>query len=285
MTTTVVFDGFPLTGATPAGGKAKIVGPEGLDGWFNKSLRRDRQEKAQQDGAWDSTGNANSLPVVLRGQIVYPDAATAAAERRQLLALGGRSTAPLEVTDAAGYGSRMVETDALSVPPTTDRIVTFAFTLTATDPLLYGAESFAQTNLSASAGGVGRVWPRVWPTDWGVPPGVTPGAVTVANDGTASYFPRLRVDGPVTNPVVGLVETGDTVRFNGAIAAGQHLDINWGVPRRVTLGDNPVSMRHKVTYTGNWLAVPVGGGSVTFTADDADPAATLSVWSYEGAWE
>ena len=53
----------------------------------------------------------------------------------------------------------------------------------------------------------------------------------------------------------------------------------------MTLGDNAVNVRQKVTYTGNWLAVPVGGGSLTYSADDADPAAVLSVWSNEGAFE
>jgi hypothetical protein len=164
-------------------------------------------------------------------------------------------------------------------------MVQFAFAVTACDPLLYGPQVFAQTSLAATSAGTGLVYPLAYPLDYGVPAGVTPGAITVANSGTASYFPRLRIDGPVTNPVVSLVETGDQIRFRGTIAAGQHLDINWGTPRRVTLGDNAVNQRHKVSYTGNWLAVPVGGGSISYTADDADPAALLSVWSYEGAWE
>jgi hypothetical protein len=88
----------------------------------------------------------------------------------------------------------------------------------------------------------------------------------------------------VTNPVVSLVETGDVIGFAGTVQAGQHLDINAGAPRRATIGDNPVSVRRKVASTGNWLAVPVGGGSITFSADTADPAAQLSVWAYEGAW-
>jgi hypothetical protein len=121
--------------------------------------------------------------------------------------------------------------------------------------------------------------------NYGVPPGVTPGALTLSNTGAVSYFPRLRINGPVTNPVVTLVETGDWVRYNAVLPAGQHLDINWTVPRRVTIGDNPVSVRNLITYSGNWLAVPSGGGSLSYSADTADPAATLSVWSYQGAWE
>ena len=285
MSSQVTLDGYTLTGATPDGGTARLLGPDGLEGWFSKTLRRDRQDKAQQDGAWASYGNAAALGVTLRGQIVYPDAVTAATGRRNLLSIGGRETSQLTVEDATGAGTRTVEVDALSVSVVRDTMVQFSFAVTATDPLLYGPEAFAQTQLASSAGGTGLAYPLAYPLDYGVPPGVTPGAVAVANSGTASYFPRLRIDGPVTNPVVSLVETGDFIKFNGTVAAGQHLDINWGTPRRVTLGDNAVNVRNKVSYSGNWLAVPVGGGSIAYTADDANPAAVLSVWSWEWSSE
>lgn len=280
--TAAAFDGFTLSGTSPLGGRFVT---QAVDGWLSKSLRRDRQDKAQQDGAWASQGYSSAATFTLSGLAVYADAASAATERRQLLALGGRGSTELTVEDESGAGTRMVELDAANVSPVRNSMFTWSFTVTATDPLLYGPVAFGDTTLANSGGGTGLVYPLAYPLDYGVAPGVTPGAITVANNGTASYFPRLRIDGPVTNPVVTLVETGDTVRFNGTVAAGQHLDINWGQPRRVTIGDNPVSMRHKVTYSGNWLAVPPGGASIAYSADDSDPAATLKVWSYEGAFE
>jgi hypothetical protein len=84
---------------------------------------------------------------------------------------------------------------------------------------------------------------------------------------------------------VSLVETGDWVRYSGSIGAGQHVDINWGTPRRVTIGDNPVTVRQRVTYSGNFLAVPVGGADMTWTADSFGDGHSLSAWAYEGAWE
>jgi len=45
-----------------------------------------------------------------------------------------------------------------------------------------------------------------------------------------------------------------------------------------------VSVRQSVTFYGDWLSVQPGGGSITWTADSADPAAKLSVWGREGAW-
>jgi hypothetical protein len=248
-------------------------------------------EKSQQDGQWDAQPQLGGkvMPLVGFCEEATPEDAQALVDNLRALS---RQLVEFTVdSPARGTRSAMVRVQSGFDPEWIDDVAfTYTITVIAPDPLLYGPQVFAQTSLASVAGGTGRVWPRVWPTDWGVPPGVTPGAITVANAGTASYFPRLRIDGPVKNPVVSLVETGDVVRFKGTIAAGQHLDINWGTPRRATLGGSdpnatPINMRHKVSYTGNWLAVPVGGGSISYTADDADPAALLSVWSYEGAWE
>lgn len=283
--TSAAYDGFNLSGTSGLGGR--FVTQSG-DGWLSKTLRRDRQDKAQQDGVWGSWGFTAATTITVAGHAVYPDAASAATERRSLMALGGRGSAPLTVLDAVGEFTRMVELDQAIISPVRASMFTWSFTVTASDPLLYGPEVFDSTTLAPMTGGAGLVYPLAYPLDYGLAPGVTPGAITIQNAGTASYFPRMRIDGGdlgVTNPVVTLVETGDFVRFNGTVGPGQRLDINWGVPRRVTIGDNPVSMRHKVTYSGNWLAVPVGGGSIAYSADDADPTALLSVWSYEGAWE
>ena len=263
---------------------SRVVTQSGVDAAAD--IRLSLEEKSQQDGLWDAQPllGGKVMPLVGFCEEATPEAAQALVDAMRALS---RQLVEFTVdSPARGTRSAMVRVQSGFDPEWIDDVAfTYTITVIAPDPLLYGPQVFAQTSLASVAAGSGRVWPRVWPTDWGVPAGVTPGAVTVANAGTASYFPRLRIDGPVTNPVVTLVETGDVVRFKGSIAAGQHLDINWGTPRRVTLGDNAVNMRHKVSYTGNWLAVPVGGGSISYTADDANPAALLSVWSYEGAWE
>lgn len=256
----------------------------GLDG--AAPIRLDLEDRSQQNGAWDATPQYGSRVMQIEGFCEEADPASAQGLTDSLRALS-LSLVDLEISSTArGTRRAQVRVQSGFEPEWVgDRAFTYTMTLVAPDPLLYGPESFAQTNLASVVSGTGLVYPLAYPLDYGVLPGVTPGGITAPNAGTASYHPRLRIDGPVTNPLVSMVETGDFIRFDGVVAAGQHLDINWGVPRRVTLGDNPVSMRHKVSYSGNWLAVPVGGGSITFSADDADPAATLSVWSYEGAWE
>jgi hypothetical protein len=261
---------------------------QSLAGWEDSApVRMDAQDQDQADGGWDAQGYYGSRVISYAGIVTQASRADALAVLDQLQAVSPHSVQQFTVDDPY-LGVRTASVRVLggaTVEWTAPNAFRYTIQLRAADPLKYGPQVVGQTTLAATGGGAGLVYPLAYPLDYGVPPGVTPGAVTVANAGTSSYFPRLRIDGPVTNPVVSLVETGDSVRFNGVIAAGQHLDINWGVPRRVTIGDNPVSMRHKVTVVGNFLAVPVGGGSVSYSADDADPAALLSVWSYEGAWD
>ena len=80
-----------------------------------------------------------------------------------------------------------------------------------------------------------------------------------------------------------MAETGAWVRLNGTIPAGQYVDLLMADRKVLLHGD--ISIRHwPVTYSGDWLAIPVGGGSVAWTDDGGDPAAKLSVWGYEGAF-
>jgi hypothetical protein len=66
------------------------------------------------------------------------------------------------------------------------------------------------------------------------------------------------------------------------VAAGTWLDID--LRNRSVLLNGRITVRPRVTSYGDWLSVPTGGGSITWVADDADPDASLSVWSFEGAW-
>ena len=274
-------DGFLLTG-TDAFGVTWTV--KTADGWHAApKIRSERLAKSQQAGSWPATGHAAERLVTLQGNAFAPDLATlegAASRLAAVLASGGMG----DLVGVSDYGTLSMSVSIQDAPmfdPTTDRSALWQITVAAPDPLKYGPPTYGYATLSTSTPGAGRIWPRVWPTDWGIPAGVTPGAVAVPNAGTAAYWPRLRIDGPAVNPVVTLVESGAWVRFTGSLLAGQWLD--WDLANRRVLLQGQVSVRQNVSSSGDWLSVPVGGGSVTWSADGADPAALLSVWAYEMA--
>jgi len=275
----VTVDGFQFVGLDAAGGLWRVTG---MKGWYDGAQdRHNRLPKAQQDGAWPSTGHADDIPISVSGTARFNDPVAAKLAARQFRTVGGHGTSEMVVIDAAGALTASVERDGKSVDWVNHFMFTWSLLLTATDPLFYGAPTYATATLSTSTPGAGRIWPRAWPTDWGIAPGVTPGAVAVPNAGTAAYWPRLRIDGPSPNPTVSMMETGAWVRYGGTLLAGQWLDFDMA-NRRVLL-QGQVSVRQLVSSSGDWLAVPDGGGSVAWTDDGGDPAARLSVWGYEMA--
>lgn len=130
-TTAVTLDGFPLIGITPGGGRAKLTGA-GLDGWLSGPVDRKRSARSSGHGAWSSRARRTEKTITATGQIVYSSPADAAAERRQLLALGSHSpTVQLIVTDSLGTIGMDVEVDDVQAPPVRDTMLRFTFRLTA----------------------------------------------------------------------------------------------------------------------------------------------------------
>jgi len=266
-----------------SGGSFRVV--TDLAGWDDApGIRSGLLVKAQQDGDWDATGFSDGRVVTITGAVVEASAQDAYTVAQQLAALRPQSVVEVVVVNAAIGTLSALARVTVGVKPAWIGTLAFEYTLTVTapDPLKYGPPTYGTATLSTATPGAGKIYPVAYPVDYGIPPGVTPGAASVANAGTAAYWPRLRILGPVTNPVVTLVESGAWVRYTGSLLAGQWLDLDMA-NRRVLL-QGQVSVRQNVSSAGDWLSVPPGGGSVTWSADGADPAALLSVWGYEGSY-
>lgn len=256
-----------------------------ITGWGSAPQRLSIEERAQQDGAWDATGFSGSRPIGVEGVVMMDDPVAAMAVADQLASLTSHRAYRFTVDNAA-VGARwcMVRVE-VGVDPEWlgDTAFTYAMQLRAMDPLKYGPEWYGPLTLGAVGGGTGLQYPLVYPRDYGQAPGTTPGSLLLPNAGTAAYWPTIRADGGLTNPVWSLAETGDWIRYGGVIPEGQHVDIDCAM-RRVTVGDNPVSVRRLVTSSGSWLAVPPGGGTLTCTADGFTSTHSVGVWGYESAW-
>lgn len=272
---------MPLDGVDEFGCRWKTLDE---DGWFSGAPAKNASSEGRsgQDGDWPSQPLRDARTVTLSGT-VSSDAGIGPLER----AVRAYGAAPL-VGVLSGASAELGTLTAVGevqgdpkVKIIHSRKATWMLTVKLPDPLLYGPDTFGSAGLSGVAG-TGRVWPRAWPRDWGVPAGVTPGAVSVPNAGRAAYWPRMRIDGPVANPVITCNETGDSLRYAGTLAAGQYLDIDCGV-RRVLL-NGFTSQAGRCTWSGRGLGVPVGGASFSWAADSSNPAATLSIFAREGAW-
>lgn len=255
-----------------------------VTGWSDAPpVRSSITDRAQQDGGYDAAGLYGPRTVTLEGRVAQATAAAAAAVADALTALAPRSLQTLTVTNAStGARSAQVRIVVGAVLQWYNpQAFSYTLQVKAPDPLKYGAAWSGSTPLSGVSG-TGRVWPRVWPTGWGVPAGVTPGQIQVPNVGKAAYWPLLRIDGPVSNPTVVCNQTGDFVTVRRSVLAGQWLDFDLGA-RRVLL-NGQISLRYVTTFGGNWLAVPAGGASYSWSADVSDVNARLTANGYQGAW-
>jgi hypothetical protein len=281
------YAGLPLDGVDEFGCTWKTADP---DGWFSGAPVRSGggESRSGQDGQFPSHPLRDARVVTLSGT-VRVDGTVPAGQALGLLegAMRRIGAAPEtgELVGAAEHltlsGDGQLEQEA-RCRPESPHLATWQMAVKLPDPLLYDEQVVLSTGLEDTAGS-GLTWPLAWPLDWGVPAGQTPGSVVVPNTGTAAYWPRLRVEGPVTNPVITVNETGDSIRYAGTLAAGQWLDIDCG-NRRVLL-NGLVSQASRVTFTGRWLVIPVGGASLSWAADTADPAASLIAFAHQGAFK
>lgn len=255
-----------------------------MSGWDDSpAVRSSIQTSPGRDGGWDGAGYFDPRVVAVSGIAAFPNHAAACNFRDSLSSLTPHELVELAVDDGEATRSAQVRLNRGTVFTWVNNVsLRFDVEVIAPDPTKYGPAAVDSTSLAPVTAGTGLVFPLAFPLDFGAGAGVTPGAVLLSNTGTASYWPRLQIDGPVTNPMVTLNDTGDFVRFAGVVAAGQWLEVDLAA-RRVLL-NGQVSVMHKVTFAGSWLAVPPGGASMSWTADDADPAALLTVWSFDSAW-
>lgn len=256
-----------------------------VTGWGAAPVRSGVADRAQQDGGWDAASYRSSRVVTIEGMVEQPNHLEAQNVADALAALPVNVLILLTVTnEAIGVRTALVRLDVGAEPewlgPTG---FTYTVQVIAPDVLKYGTVVTMRTVLTGADGSTGRVWPRVWPRSWGLVGSVTAGSVVMPNGGTAPYWPTLRIDGPVPNPVITQNESGDFIRIAYNLLAGQWIDVDLG-NRRVLL-NGQISLRNVTTFGGTWLAIPPGGGSISWTADGADPAAQLTVHGFEGSWQ
>lgn len=104
------------------------------------------------------------------------------------------------------------------------------------------------------------------------PSGGGPQTLTVG--GTLCVRPTITLTGPLTNPRVENVTTGEFVQYNGAIAAGDTVTIDLSTGTAVT--DSGASRTHLLTGNTRWLLV-VGDNEVRLTAFNPTDTGTAEV--------
>lgn len=212
---------------------------------------------------------------------------TAVAALKAALAPGA-AEAPLilRIPGVAGGGTRRIyaRPRRLALPVDLEhffRLATATIGLDACDPRIYDETATTlTTGLAASVAGL--AWPLIWNLNWG---GASTGdSVIATNIGSFSTPWTARIDGPVTNPSVENVTTGQVLSLSGdgglVLAAGEWVDLDSST-RTVLLGGT-ASRYSALTSSSSWWDLPPGSTTLRF-AGTTTGSPQLAI-TFRSAW-
>lgn len=141
-----------------------------------------------------------------------------------------------------------------------------------TDPLIYDALSTVLTAPMATVSGTGRTYPLTYPRVYGG--AVSGGLLSANNEGEVDAPWEAVINGPVDNPRLENVTTGQTVAFSGNLAAGETLVL--GSKYRDVLLNGIVSRYTWLTFTSEWFELEPGVNEIRFAGSSGSGTVQLT---------
>lgn len=144
------------------------------------------------------------------------------------------------------------------------------------DPRYY--DSNIQTATMAVLDPVGRTYNRIYNLIYGNATGYI--QTTIANNGWATTYPTITLNGPVTDPTLGNFTTGQALNFTVNMTSNDTLVINL-YNKLVTLNGNPA--RNLLT-SGEWFGAPPGNSVFYFQGNFTVPNQTVATVTWQSAY-
>lgn len=149
--------------------------------------------------------------------------------------------------------------------------------LYATDPRIYDI-SINSLSVGLPTGTGGTSWPVTWPLSWGTAaPG---GTMTCLNAGTIETRPILSIAGPIDNPTVQNVTTGQSISFGLTLGSTDTLTID--MLNKVVQLNGGGNLRGSLS-SGYFWGLPPGSNTVQFSANTTKTGSQLTV-KWASAW-
>lgn len=128
-------------------------------------------------------------------------------------------------------------------------------------------------SLSITVGSGGFTWPLLWPLIW---VGATGGHGTVVNNaGNAPAAPQVRLVGPLVNPRLTNLETGQVVSLNLTISLGDYVDLDFAAH---TVLLNGTANRYPNLLRAEWWTLAPGNTTVVLTGDGGSTGSAVITW-------
>lgn len=253
----------------------------GNDPWSpSPSPRSVVGERADAHGSWDATTYYGPRSYALEGYVMTDDHVDLHRAKARFFQAVGLAPFKLRVVEPGfdRFGTFRRDGEALwaEVNHTT---ATFSAPLWAGDPRAYSWASKSVTaGFPSSTGGL--VWPATWPATWAAT--IVSGELQMSNSGTETSWPVFRIDGPVSNPSIMNASTGQVMRLDLVLEAGQWVTVDTGSHQVLAEGDPFASRRN--LFWGDWFGLPPGvNTTVRFGGDASGVGAGLTA-TYRETW-
>ena len=144
------------------------------------------------------------------------------------------------------------------------------------DPNYY--DNNLQTSVMQISAALGRTYNKTFNYTYGG--GSATVTTTISNIGWATTYPIIRINGPITNPVVGNSTSGDTLYFSGTYSALDLLEIDL-YNQLITLNGAPA---RNLLISGTWFDAPPGNSNFFFTGTGTLAGTTQATVSWYSAY-
>lgn len=145
------------------------------------------------------------------------------------------------------------------------------------DPRIYN-DTLQTASLTVS-NALGRIYNRTYNLVYGF--GSSGAATTVVNNGWATTYPTITINGPITNPTVGNTTTGNYITVTG-IYANTDVIVYDLDQKLVTVNGNPA--RNLVTGTSTWFGALPGTNNFYLTGSGTLAGTTAGTIAWRSAY-
>lgn len=250
-----------------------------LEGWQNTSTTGSTTQRTARKGAWRNRAQRAAKGYTLNGTVYTREPNVADALDRLLDAV------PLDVPEAMvvegvhADGDRQVfvrQEGDLVTQIISDYEATYSIGLVAPDPTKYGTtQHVTATSLPSSTGGLAV--PHTVP--FSIDAVTISGIARAVNIGNEPVSPRIIVYGPVSNPRLTRVDTGETLILRLDIADGDWIDLDF---ERHTAHLNGTASRRGYV-SGTWFELAAKGATdIAFNASVYSSTASAQLVWYDG---
>lgn len=250
------------------------------DGWDSPDVRTTVTAREADHGSWMAPVYLAERVITLAGKIMAPDMPSVDTAIAQLKAAAGLTDTVLTVFESTPRQATVRRSGKPLMQRLNDVVVDWSVQVTAPDPRLYATtESAATLGLPSVSGGL--TLPVTFPIEFDAT--VIPGDAAVVNEGSLDARPTIRIDGPVSQPLVvvtGPDGTAVSLLYGGDIAAGDWLELDTDAHTAYYNG----AASRRALVSGDWPTLPPGQSTVSFRAGAYSPTATCTI-TYRSAWE